>query len=265
VSEAGTARRLAVLIDADNVTADAVKALLQESIAKFGIATIRRAYGDWTEPRLAPWKKVLLEHAVQPMQQFANRRGKNATDSAMIIDAMDLLYTRRLDGFCIVSSDSDFTALARRIREDGLFVLGCGEAKTHDSLRAACSEFIEIGSPKAEPGEAAARAAPAHKPKKASEPTRAKRDSAQKPGETQRAADLKLTAAIRDELKRAGKDDAGWISLSLLGKALAKNDDYKRLSPNRGGLKKIMAASQGAFEIETRGKTDYIRDSRAPS
>ena len=121
--------RLAVLIDADNAQPSITEGLLSE-VAKCGVANVKRIYGDWTTPSLSGWKAVLLEHSIQPVQQFRYTMGKNATDSAMIIDAMDLLYTKRFDGFCLVSSDSDFTRLASRIREEGLFACGFGEKKT---------------------------------------------------------------------------------------------------------------------------------------
>jgi len=137
--------RLAVLIDADNTfkVIDIIDELFEE-ISKFGDASVRRIYGDWTENRLNRWKEVLPKHAIQPIQQYANTKGKNATDSALIIDAMDLLYTAPLDGFCIVSSDSDFTRLAIRFRESGKLVYGFGEEKTPESLIAACNQFIYI-------------------------------------------------------------------------------------------------------------------------
>jgi uncharacterized LabA/DUF88 family protein len=133
--------KLAVLIDADNAQATIVKSLLAE-IAKFGVASVKRIYGDWTQPQLSSWKKVLLELSIQPVQQFGYTKGKNATDSALIIDAMDLLYTRRFDGFCLVSSDSDFTRLAARLREEGLTVYGFGEKKTPEPFVSACDKFI---------------------------------------------------------------------------------------------------------------------------
>ena len=133
--------RLAVLIDADNARPAIVDGLLAE-IAKYGTAHVKRIYGDWTGPNLGGWKTALLDHSIQPIQQFAYTSGKNATDSAMIIDAMDLLYAERFDGFCIVSSDSDFTRLAARIRESGLIVYGFGERKTPDPFVAACDKFI---------------------------------------------------------------------------------------------------------------------------
>lgn len=137
--------RLAVLIDADNTfkVIDIIDELFEE-ISKFGDASVRRIYGDWTQNQLSRWKEVLPKHAIQPIQQYANTKGKNSTDSALIIDAMDLLYTAPLDGFCIVSSDSDFTRLAIRLRESGKLVYGFGEQKTPESLRAACNQFIYL-------------------------------------------------------------------------------------------------------------------------
>jgi uncharacterized LabA/DUF88 family protein len=133
--------KLAVLIDADNAQPGIVDSLIAE-IANYGIASVKRIYGDWTSPGLKGWKEVLLEHSIQPMQQFAYTKGKNATDSAMIIDAMDLLYTGNFNGFCIVSSDSDFTKLASRVREAGLLVYGFGEKKTPSPFVSACDKFI---------------------------------------------------------------------------------------------------------------------------
>lgn len=134
-------KRLAVLIDADNAQAAVIEALLEE-VARFGEATVRRIYGDFTSTSTASWKKFLNKHSIKPMQQFAYTTGKNATDSTMIIDAMDLLYTRRFDGFCLVTSDSDFTGLAVRLREEGLLVYGFGEQKTPEAFRNACHKFI---------------------------------------------------------------------------------------------------------------------------
>jgi hypothetical protein len=133
--------RLAVLIDADNAQAAVIEGILAE-VARFGEASVKRIYGDFTSPNSSSWKKVLQKYAIKPVQQFAYTTGKNATDSTLIIDAMDLLYTRRLDGFCLITSDSDFTGLATRIREEGLLVLGFGEQKTPDAFRNACNKFI---------------------------------------------------------------------------------------------------------------------------
>ncbi len=133
--------KLAVLIDADNASSSLVKELLEE-VAKFGTATIKRAYGDWTNQNLAGWKEALNRHAIQPIQQFAYTRGKNSTDASLIIDAMDLLYADNVDGFCLVSSDSDFTRLATRLRESRKVVYGLGERKTPEAFRAACDRFV---------------------------------------------------------------------------------------------------------------------------
>ena len=135
--------KLAVLIDADNVPYANVKEMFEE-IAKYGIPTFKRIYADWTKPTVAGWKKVLLENAITPIQQYSYSTGKNASDSALIIDAMDILYTGRVDGFCVVSSDSDFTRLATRLREAGMKVFGMGEQKTPPAFRAACDKFIYI-------------------------------------------------------------------------------------------------------------------------
>jgi len=136
-------KNLAVLIDGDNIPSKYIKEMMLE-IAKYGNPTVKRIYGDWTKPHLNKWKSVLLEHAINPMQQYSYTTGKNATDSAMIIDAMDILYSGKVDGFCIASSDSDFTRLATRIRETGLTVIGIGEKKTPDPFIVACDRFIYL-------------------------------------------------------------------------------------------------------------------------
>jgi uncharacterized LabA/DUF88 family protein len=135
--------KLAVLIDADNIPYSNIKGMLDE-IAKLGIPTIKRIYGDWTKPTVAGWKPALLEHAITPIQQYSYTTGKNATDSAMIIDAMDILHSQKVDGFCLVSSDSDFTRLATRLRESGMLVIGIGEKKTPNPFIVACDKFIYI-------------------------------------------------------------------------------------------------------------------------
>jgi uncharacterized LabA/DUF88 family protein len=195
MSNSDTAR-LAVLIDADNASAAKIKALLEE-IAKFGIATIKRAYGDWTTQNLVGWKDQLHRHAVQPIQQFAYTKGKNSTDASLIIDAMDLLYAGNVDGFCLVSSDSDFTRLATRMREAGKLVYGFGEQKTPEAFRAACDRFIYL--------EVLGTSAPAgeEKPNVADIP------------------DLKdaITQAFL-----ATSRDSGWASLSAVGSHIAKNN-----------------------------------------
>jgi uncharacterized LabA/DUF88 family protein len=134
---------LAVLIDGDNIPSEHVKEMMEE-IAKYGNPTIKRIYGDWTKPNLSKWKNLLLENAITPIQQYGYTTGKNATDSAMIIDAMDILYSEKVSGFCLVSSDSDFTRLATRLREAGMQVLGIGEKKTPNPFIVACDKFIYI-------------------------------------------------------------------------------------------------------------------------
>ena len=135
--------KFAVLIDADNIPYSNIKGMLDE-IAKLGIPTIKRIYGDWTKPTISGWKSALLEHAITPIQQYGYTTGKNATDSAMIIDAMDILHSQKVDGFCLVSSDSDFTRLAIRLRESGMLVVGIGEKKTPNPFIVACDKFIYI-------------------------------------------------------------------------------------------------------------------------
>ncbi|OFX89588.1 MAG: Maebl [Bacteroidetes bacterium GWF2_33_16] len=135
--------KLAVLIDADNIPYSNIKGMLDE-IAKLGLPTIKRIYGDWTKPTVSGWKPALLEHAITPIQQYSYTTGKNATDSAMIIDAMDILHSEKVDGFCLVSSDSDFTRLAVRLRESGMLVIGIGEKKTPNPFIVACDKFIYI-------------------------------------------------------------------------------------------------------------------------
>ncbi|HSV40947.1 MAG TPA: NYN domain-containing protein [Nocardioidaceae bacterium] len=195
--------KLAVLIDADNATPSQCDALLSE-IAKYGVASVKRAYGDWTTDHLKSWKSMVVSHAIQPMQQFANTSGKNSTDSAMIIDAMDLLYTNRFDGFCIVTSDSDFTRLASRIRESGLKVYGFGERKTPDSLTKACDKFIYMDVLRA--------------PADTAQPTTT---ASTRPTGQELKADRKLVSLVRAAIEAASDED-GWAHLSTVGSHIAK-------------------------------------------
>ena len=192
------ALRLAVLIDADNASAAVMKELLEE-VAKYGVATVKRAYGDWTTQNLVGWKEHLHRHAIQPMQQFAYTKGKNSTDSACIIDAMDLLYGGNVDGFCLVSSDSDFTRLATRLREAGKVVYGFGERKTPDAFIAACDKFIfvEVLRPAATGAAAQASIQVQNVP----------------------ALQGLLAHAIRETLR-----DTGWASLSAVGGFIGKSN-----------------------------------------
>jgi uncharacterized LabA/DUF88 family protein len=237
--------RLALLIDADNAQPSITESLLSE-VAKYGVANVKRIYGDWTTPSLTGWKAVLLEHSIQPVQQFRYTIGKNATDSAMIIDAMDLLYTKRFDGFCLVSSDSDFTRLASRIREEGLLVYGFGEKKTPKAFVSACDKFIftEVLRFQEHVGSAA-------KPKTASELKR----------------DTKLVALLRSALE-AASDDSGWAHLGAVGSNIAKQ--APEFDPRNYGFSKLgeLAVATKLFDVDERvhrdghSRTIYIRDKR---
>jgi uncharacterized LabA/DUF88 family protein len=239
--------RLAVLIDGDNTTPTIIEALLAE-IAKYGSATVKRAYGDWTTSNLRGWKDVVNAHAIQPIQQFAYTTGKNATDSALIIDAMDLLYTGNLDGFCLVSSDSDFTKLASRLRESGKTVYGFGEPRTPHSLVAACDKFVYLDvlrrpdKPTEPSEEELAHTAPARKS------TSELRD------------DAKLAKLLRDGINAASDDD-GWANLGSVGSHVAKQaPDFD--SRNWGYAKLVdLVTAINLFEVKrSAGHAVQVRD-----
>lgn len=242
----GSTIKLAVLIDADNAQASNIAYLLTE-IASYGEAIVKRIYGDFTSPQSAQWKKVLHKHAIKPVQQFAFTTGKNATDSALIIDAMDLLYTHRFNGFCIVSSDSDFTSLANRIREEGLQVYGFGERKTPDSFRNACNKFIftEILRPvkpnKIIPPDSSVKAdQPSEKPLK-----KAKNQLATFPKDF-------ILEALNNSY-----DDTGWAYIGIFGSYLTKlkPDFDSRLY----GFKKLSDLIKGKPDIfETKEKINPV-------
>lgn len=218
--------RLAVLIDADNARAQYLEQFVVE-IAKYGRASVRRAYGDWTSNQLASWKAELLRHSIQPMQQFSYTTGKNATDSALIIDAMDLLHAGNLDGFCIVSSDSDFTRLAARIREQGLRVYGFGERKTPQPFVAACDTFVYLENLAEE-----------------STPTPASTQSTLK-------RDGKLDRLLAEAVDVASGDD-GWARLSIVGSNLSRlASDF---DPRTWGFKKLkdLFAAHPVYELRSR-------------
>ncbi|MHC5349337.1 NYN domain-containing protein [Metapseudomonas furukawaii] len=235
-------KHLAVLIDADNAPASIIEGLFEE-ITKYGVASVKRIYGDWTGPQLGSWKKVLLDHSIQPIQQFAYTKGKNATDSALIIDAMDLLYTRRFDGFCLVSSDSDFTRLAARLREEGLTVYGFGEEKTPKPFVSACDKFIYTEILREEAPEAPP-AAPDKQP--AGEP--AKPASKSKP----QKVPVDLIAKLIDDLS----DEDGWIQLGALGQNITRI--RPEFDARLYGFRKLsdLVKSQGKrFEVQVRGSS----------
>jgi len=220
--------RLAVLIDADNVPYSNIKAVMEE-IALYGTPTFKRIYGDWTKPTLSGWKGVLLENAITPIQQYSYTTGKNSTDSAMIIDAMDILYSGKVDGFCIVSSDSDFTRLAIRLREAGMKVIGIGEKKTPSPFIAACDKFIYleiIGKPEE---------------KKETPPPKVKSPKTSKPSSEAESDDripedvIKLISSTISDLA----DDSGWAFLGEVGSLIQKkrpdfdsrNYGFNKLTP----------------------------------
>jgi len=239
--------KLAVLIDADNTQASIIEGLLAE-VAKYGVASVKRIYGDWTNTNLRSWKDKLLEFAIQPIQQYSYTTGKNSTDSAMIIDAMDLLYTENLDGFCVVSSDSDFTRLAVRLREDGKMVLGFGQRKTPKPFVAACDKFLYTEILR-EPEEE--REGPSG------------RETQPRPAETKidrKAANL-MRAAVED-----AADEFGWAYLGAVGTYIANRQP--EFDPRNYGFRKLgdLIKSSGLFEIDERasptdsGKQIYIRN-----
>ncbi len=224
--------KLAVLIDADNAQASVCENLLKE-IARFGIAHIKRIYGDWTKPNLKSWKEELHKYAIQPVQQFSYTSGKNATDSALIIDAMDLLHQSHLDGFCLISSDSDFTRLATRIRENGLVVYGFGEKKTPNAFIVACDQFIFVENltPKVEeetPIEA----------KKQFESTK----------NTELSKDKKLQKALKLAINALSKD-SDWAPLSGVGAYMIKSDPS--FDPRNYGYEKLGALAESLNYLET--------------
>lgn len=223
--------KLAVLIDADNIPSANVKQMMEE-IAKYGNPTIKRIYGDWTQPQLGHWKRMLLENAINPVQQYGYTTGKNATDSAMIIDAMDILYSGKVNGFCLVSSDSDFTRLATRLREAGMNVIGIGEKKTPEPFIVACDRFIYLEILK----------------------DRDKDESPKEKQEKKPEVD-KITSRviklISTTISDVGDDD-GWAFMGDVGSLLQKkqpnfdsrNYGFQKLTP--------MISSINKFEVETR-------------
>lgn len=223
--------KLAVLIDGDNIPSKYIKEMMEE-IAKYGTPTIKRIYGDWTKPQLGKWKTILLENAITPIQQYGYTTGKNATDSAMIIDAMDILYSKNVNGFCLVSSDSDFTRLATRLRESGMKVYGIGEKKTPDPFIVACDKFIYL---------------------EILEPYNDKAD--EKGGESKKPVFEKITPKVINFLKQSVSDAAdedGWAFLGDVGSLIlkkqpnfdARNFGFEKLTP--------LFKSLNQFEIDQR-------------
>jgi len=236
---------LAVLIDGDNIPSAFVKEMMEE-ITKYGNPTIKRIYGDWTRPNLARWKGMLLEHAITPIQQYSYTTGKNATDSAMIIDAMDILYSGKVDGFCLVSSDSDFTKLATRLREAGMKVIGIGEKKTPNPFIVACDKFIYVEILRT----------------KAREKEPEEKDADKESFEKVTPKVIKLIATTITDLS----DDEGWAFLGDVGSLLQKKQ--ANFDPRNYGFQKLtpLIKSTHKFQIEQReipgssNKLIYVRN-----
>lgn len=225
--------RLAVLIDADNSSASHAANLLEE-IAKYGTPTVKRAYGDWTDNHLVRWRDQFVKHAIQPVQQFAYTKGKNATDSALIIDAMDLLYSGNLDGFAIVSSDSDFTRLAMRLRESGATVYGLGQRKTPESFRSACDRFIfleNLGASEGEEGVAGDEPAPP----------------------------LPNLRTLMTKAIESTSGDDGWSTMSAVGNYLGKTDNSFDSRNYQFAKLSTLAKAQDYLEVKGATATTPMR------
>lgn len=237
-------KRIALLIDCDNVSHNAIEGVLDE-LAKYGVVNVRHAHGDWNSPSLAGWIEKLHPYAIRPLQQFAYTKGKNATDSAMIIDAMDLLYSKNVDAFALMTSDSDFTPLVLRILESGLPVYGFGERKTPKPFVDACSPFIfteNLISVDESKVESALTAAP-----------RARNEL---------RGDASLVKLLRTAVEQTSEDD-GWAHLGRVGHYISNNSSF---APINYGYKKLgdLIRATELFEIESRheGKSIYIRNAR---
>ncbi len=275
---------IALLIDADNCPAAKIEEILDE-LATYGVINIRRAYGNWKSPHLRSWEEVLHEFAIQPIQQFAYTKGKNATDSAMIIDAMDLLYTQKLDAFCLASSDSDFTPLVRRIRTNGVSVLGFGEKKTPLPFVNACSKFLylenlgqdAIGAETPPQAEAAQPAPQAdRRPQAAVTGAAAEvaaltsapqvREDAPTAGPPARASAKELRGNTRlvnllRKAVEAAADEEGWAGLGAVGSHISKQTSFDSRNFGYRKLSDLVLASE-LFETRRRDKSLFIRDKR---
>jgi uncharacterized LabA/DUF88 family protein len=244
--------RLAVLIDADNIPYHKVKSMMEE-IAKYGTPTFKRIYADWTKPHVSGWKGVLLENAISPIQQYSYTQGKNSTDSAMIIDAMDILYSGRVDGFCIVSSDSDFTKIATRLREAGMLVIGLGEKKTPTPFISACDKFIYLEILKK-----------GKDPKEVQASTPAKEDKKPQPVSEEESVykiDKDLIRLLSRNLTDLADED-GWVFLGALGSRLSKiHPDFDARNYGYSKLADLMKDIE-EFEIQRRksekGRSSHV-------
>ncbi len=234
-------KRIALLIDADNAPASKIDVVLGE-VARHGAANVRRAYGNWKSPHLKAWEAVLHAYAIRPIQQFAYSSGKNASDMAMVIDAMDLLYARSLDAFAIVSSDADFTPLVMRILTDGLRVYGFGEKKTPDPFVNACSQFTYV--------------------ERLGEPTAQTDEAALKPSDPkQLRGDARLVRMLRTAVEAAEGDD-GWAHLGQVGNQIGNQASF---DPRNHGYRKLsdLVEATELFEIKRQNQVVLIRDKRS--
>jgi uncharacterized LabA/DUF88 family protein len=254
-------KRFALLIDADNAQAKAIDAILTEA-ARYGDATSLRCYGDWTSPQSKSWKEVLNKHAIQPMQQFAYTTGKNATDSALIIDAMDLLYTGKFNGFFLVSSDSDFTKLATRLREAGLEVIGIGRRSTPEAFRAACNKFIftetimddenSADEIKKDTKSVATSATATQNSNNAISPSSQNDKIEQSTKIVDPSTDKKLKKLIKEAIESASEDD-GWANLGGVGSYIPRVDSS--FDPRNYGFDKLGKLIRSLDYIKVQQKT----------
>ena len=237
-------KRIALLIDCDNVSHNSIEGVLEE-LAKYGMVNVRHAHGDWNNPSLSGWIEKLHPHAIRPMQQFAYSRGKNSTDSAMIIDAMDLLYSGNIDAFALMTSDSDFAPLVLRILESGLPVYGFGEKKTPKPFVDACSPFIYTENLVPEQGE------------KSNTTKKSK-----KKGKNELKKDTSLVRLLRTAVEQTSEDD-GWALLSKVGSYISNNSSFSAINYGYKKLGDLIRAIE-LFDEEMRndGKSIYIRDYR---
>lgn len=263
--------KLAVLIDAENISSQYVDIIMSEANG-IGDVIYRRIYGNWTNPQMSSWRNIILDNALQPIQQYSNTTGKNSSDSALIIDTMDLLYQNDIDGFCIVSSDSDFTRLASRLRESQKYVLGMGESKTPRSFISACNKFLYLDVLLAEAADVAEEIVPK---KKISAKRSAESWTPVKAAET---ADDKTSGKDINTIKQAllklteeNSDDTGWIFSGTLGNLL--NKQFSDFDVRNFGHKKLVPfiESLGLFEVNTitddRNETvkhNYFKIKRTP-
>lgn len=257
-------KRIALLIDADNAPSSKIDEILVE-VAGYGVANVRRAYGDWKNPRLKGWESVLHEFAIRPIQQFAYSKGKNASDMAMVVDGMDLLYARNLDAFAIVSSDADFTPLVMRLLTDGLKVYGFGEQKTPLAFVNACSKFIyleALGNTESDPQDAAAEPAstvPAQAAPAGAENVAAA--SVAEPIKPRPGSDLRGDARLVNLLRgavEAAADEQGWAMLSAVGNQIANRASFDSRNYGYRKLSDLIVAI-GLFELKKVGKVQSVR------